>query len=127
MVRRLHAIAGLLGVARLALLALGVAVACVSPTLPLPPPATPEVTEGVDADHVLLSSPCGGVQGYADVEIINTNPNVPSGDVGIVAGASVCGAWSAQVYAHTGDVLNVMQQYAAQTSPPLTFQVPPLP
>jgi len=99
MVRRFHAIARLLGVARVVLLPLGVAVACVSPTLPLPPPATPEVTEGVDADHVQLSSPCGGVEDGADVEIINTNPNVPSAQAGVVALASVCGAWSTQVYA----------------------------
>lgn len=127
MVRRLHAIARLWGVARVALLPLGMAAACVSPTLPLPPPATPEVTEGVDADHVQLSSGCGGVENGADVEIINTNPNVPSPEVGVVALASACGAWSTQVYAHTGDVLDVMQQYAGQTSPPITVQVPPLP
>jgi hypothetical protein len=118
---RLRAMAGRFGAA---LLALGVAAACESPTLPLPPPATPDVTAGVDSAHVNLSSPCGGVENNADVEIINTNPTVPAGDLGVVVGASGCGSWSAQVYAHAGDELNILQQFENTTSAPITVQVP---
>jgi hypothetical protein len=120
MVRPIHAIARLLGVA---LLPLGVAVGCVSPTLPLPPPSTPEVTT-VDSAHVSLSSGCGGVENDAVVEVINTNPTVPMGDAVGGAIATDCGAWSTQVYAHSGDVLSITQQYANQTSTPVTVQVP---
>jgi hypothetical protein len=122
MIRRLRRAARWLGVT---LLPVGVAVACVSPTLPLPPPATPEITAGVDAAHVTLTSGCGGVEDGADVEIINTNPTVPGGQAGVVALASSCGAWSAVVFAHAGDVLSILQQYANVTSAPITVQVPP--
>jgi len=121
MIRRLRAIARLLGTT---LLPVGVAVACVSPTLPLPPPATPTISAGVDAAHVALSSGCGGVENGADVEIINTNPTVPSSEAGVVALASNCGAWSAAVFAHAGDVLSILQQFENATSAPITVQVP---
>jgi hypothetical protein len=125
MIWRPHVMARRTGVAFLPLGLVVLVVACVSPTLPLPPPATPEITAGVDSAHVSLSSPCGGVENGADVEVINTNPTVPAGEVGVVALASDCGAWSAQVYAHVGDVLNIVQQFENTTSAPITVQVPP--
>ncbi len=92
-----------------AALALGLTLACASPTLPLPPPQSPDQVM-VDADHVLLSSGCGGVEGGAYVTVINTS--LPGGDepVGVVAQASQCGSWSAPVYAHLHDWLDITQQ-----------------
>jgi hypothetical protein len=119
MIRRLRGAARFIG---MTLLPVGVAVACVSPTLPLPPPATPEITAGVDAAHVDLSSGCGGVENGAEVEIINTT--VQSGQPGVVAQATECGAWSAVVLAHAGDVLSILQQYENTTSAPITVQIP---
>jgi hypothetical protein len=125
MVRRVHAIARLLGVARVALLPLAVAVACVSPTLPLPPPATPDIGAGVDSAHIALSSPCGGVEDSAEVVVTNTNPTVNMNDAVGGAIATACGAWGpTQVYAHSGDVLTITQQYANQLSAPVFVQVP---
>jgi hypothetical protein len=121
MIRRLRSLARGLGVA---IGPLALVVACESPTLPLPPPATPDVAAGVDSAHVSLSSPCGGVENNADVEITNTNPTVPASELGVVVSASDCGSWSAQVYAHGGDVLDVLQQFENTTSAPITVQVP---
>jgi hypothetical protein len=109
--------------AGVSLVPLLVAVACESPTLPLPPPATPEMYAGVDADHIDLVSGCGGAEDDAYVETINLNPTVPSGqDVG-GARALDCGSWSTSVYAHVGDVLSITQQFANQVSTQLLVQV----
>lgn len=121
MIPRLRAIGRRIGAA---LLPFGIVVACASPTLPLPPPATPDIAAGEDADHVLLTSGCGGVEGNANVEVVNTNPTVPLNETGVVATATACGSWNAQVYAHAGDELSITQQAENQESTPVTVQVP---
>jgi hypothetical protein len=119
---RLQAFARRLGVA---LVPLGMLVACLSPTLPLPPPTTPDITAGVDSAHVTLSSPCGGVEDGAEVVVTNTNPTVPGGDAVGGAIATDCGAWGpTPIYAHSGDVLSITQQVGNQTSTPVIVQVP---
>ncbi len=64
----------------------------------------------VDADHVSLTSGCGGVEPSAYVTVINTS--LPGGEepVGVVAVASPCGAWSATVFAQVHDQLEITQQ-----------------
>jgi len=114
----------LVGRAGILVWAIASALSCASPTLPLPPPALPEVTAGVDADHVKLSSPCGGVEGNAVVLVLNENPNVPNDLAVSGARSDSCGAWDASVYAHSGDVLAVRQNFGTTTSPPVTLQVP---
>ena len=98
-------------------------VACASPTLPLPPPAVPDLGAGTDADHVKLSAPCSGGEPDAVIVIVNTNTAVP--DDQAVSGALVdaCGAWDSNVYAHTGDVLDITQEIGTDRSQPLVFQV----
>jgi len=91
---------------------------CASPTLPLPPPALPTVAAGPDANHVRLSSTCGGVEGYALIVIVNENPAVP-GDQAVGGSiADACGAWDATVYAHAGDVLDITQELDESASTP---------
>ena len=94
----------------------GVLLACASPTLPLPPPGYPSVGAGEDADHVVLASPCGGVQPGATVVIINDNTSLPSSERGTVSFADECGAWSAEVYAHAGDWLDIWQEWGTSKS-----------
>ena len=93
------------------------ALACASPTLPLPPPELPTQTSGVDADHITLSAGCGAVEADAVVVIINENPAL-QGDKAVSGSlANGCGQWDASVFAHTGDVLQITQVYGSDTSP----------
>jgi hypothetical protein len=99
------------------------AAGCESPTLPLPPPALPTVAFGPDANHVRLSSTCGGVEAYALVVIVNENPAVP-GDQAVGGSiANACGAWDATVYAHKGDLLDVTQEQGTNASTPVRVLV----
>jgi hypothetical protein len=99
--------------------------ACASPTLPLPPPGYPSVGTGPDADHVVLASPCGGVEPWATVVIVNENTSLPSDERGAVAFADQCGAWGASVYAHAGDWLEVWQESGTSKSDAVLFPVTP--
>jgi hypothetical protein len=99
------------------------AAACASPTLPLPPPETPDLGVGTDSDHVKLSSPCGGASPSSIIVIVNTNTAVPDDQAVSGAIANTCGAWDANVYAHTGDFLDITQQIGDEISQPLIFQV----
>jgi hypothetical protein len=101
------------------------AVACESPTLPLPPPEAPTQTPGVDADHITLTAGCGGAQGGADIIIINQTVQVTMpNNVGDVSLASGCGAWEADnVLAHTGDMLAISQEWEGQSSTATIYMV----
>jgi hypothetical protein len=99
------------------------ALACASPTLPLPPPELPSQSVGVDADHITLSGACGSVQNDAVVVVINQGNLVPGDKAVSGAIATGCGQWDASVFAHTGDLLEVTQLAGAQTSPSTTVQV----
>jgi hypothetical protein len=105
-----------------ALAALGGA-GCESPTLPLPPPALPTVAAGPDANHVRLSSTCGGVEAYALVVIVNENIAIPGDEAVGGSIADTCGAWDAIVYAHKGDVLDVTQEQGTNASTPVRVLV----
>jgi hypothetical protein len=84
-------------------------VGCLSPTIPLPPPAIP-TQQMLSSTQVLLTSDCGGVQNDAQVTVTNPKRPAPGGDViGVVAQASGCGSWSAQIFAETGDALYLTQ------------------
>jgi hypothetical protein len=79
----------------------------------------PTVAAGPDADHVRLSSTCGGAEPYALVVIVNENPAVP-GDLAV--GGSIadgCGAWDAVAYAHARDVLDITQELGTNASTPV--------
>lgn len=102
------------------------ALACASPTLPLPPPSTPSLARGVDADHVVLASACGGAEPNAIVVVQNTRTSVPGDQAISGARASGCGAWDAAVYAHAGDYLEIWQEFGTTVSPAITVAVPAL-
>lgn len=121
MTRRVSAIARLWRVGPLVWVV--ASAACASPTLPLPPPMQPTVGMGSDANHVKLSSPCGGAEGGAIVVVENTNTSVANDQRVSGSVASTCGAWDANVYAHSGDVLQVTQEFGTQTSTPVVVQI----
>ena len=100
------------------------ALACASPTLPLPPPVTPTIGTGMDANHVQLVESCGGSEDNAVIIVVNDNPAVTNANAVSGTRADNCGAWTLQVYAHKGDVLEITQQSGAVLSQTLTVQVP---
>ena len=108
-----------------AALAMLCALACESPTLPLPPPEAPIQSPGVDADHIKLTASCGGAQDGAIILIINqTLENADAGEQAV--GGSIadgCGAWVAMVFAHTGDLLAILQEEGTQTSDATIYMV----
>jgi hypothetical protein len=116
MLRRLPAVGPVVAIVAAAL-------GCMSPTLPLPPPAIPSVLQGPDADHVRLASGCGGVESNAIVIIVNENTAVPGDQAVSGSMADGCGKWDAIVYAHSGDVLHVTEEVGTIGSPPTVVQV----
>jgi len=95
--------------------------ACASPTLPLPPPATPTV-EVVDSEHVTLSGPCYGAEPFATIYVQNDKEAEPDAGVsvfGVVA--TSCGSWSETVFARSGDQLTITQQLNYVFSTPINL------
>ncbi len=117
MLRRVSAVVPLLAVVALAL-------ACASPTLPLPPPMAPTITQGAAANEYKLSAPCGGVEGGAVIVIENTDTALPDDQRISGSLASDCGSWDATVIANKGDVLNITQNNGSEVSSPVVVQIP---
>lgn len=100
--------------ALLALLLVVGVTACLSPTLPLPPPEAPSQSLGSQPGTVHLSS-VNGVQGDAFVIIVNRSL-APPGDTGVVTQADAAGSWQADVTAVAGDHLSITQQLGNDAS-----------
>ena len=104
------------------------AIACASPTLPLPPPEEVSVGAGLDADHVVLTGLCGGTPRNVFVVIINAGgSNVPVPLDQAVGGARTdptCGKWDSTVFAHSGDLLSVTYDEDEVVSQALLIGVP---
>jgi hypothetical protein len=115
MLRRLLAVGRLMA-------PLALAVACASPTLPLPPPAAPTQEIGPDATHIRLVAPCGGA--IADATIAIRNNNNPTDQTGVLVVADSCGKWDApSVLARPGDLLEITQQFGFSISLPVVLTV----
>ena len=100
------------------------ALACASPTLPLPPPEAPTQTAGVDADHIKLTAGCGGAQSGAIILIINQTLETTAMDMAVGGSiANGCGAWDSTVLAHTGDSLAISQESGGQSSDATIYTV----
>jgi hypothetical protein len=106
------------------LVLLVLAVACASPTLPLPPPMAPTIAAGADAHHFVLTAACGGADAGATIIIENTDTSLPDDERISGSLASGCGAWDATVYANLGDVLNITQDNGSVVSSPEVVQIP---
>ena len=97
------------------------ALACTSPTLPLPPPEVPTITFGPDADHVTLKATCNYPEHNNDIFIINESAT--NDKRGSIATADDCGAWQTIVYAHRGDWLSITYVSDGQMSLPTVIPV----
>jgi hypothetical protein len=101
------------------------AIACASPTLPLPPPLAPSISAGPDADHVKLTAACNPSERNVVIVVINENVNVPRAQaVGGALADPGCGQWDTIMYGHSGDPLVVTYQLNGQISQPQLVHIP---
>ncbi len=96
--------------------------ACTSPTLPLPPPATPFISAGSSPDTFKLAS-VQGAEPNALIVIVNRNESLARDKrvTGTIADAN--GSWDATVTATVGDVLDVSQESGTSRSASTTVTV----
>ena len=104
-----------------ALLLAGV-LACTSPTLPLPPPATPFISTGTSPDTFKLTS-MQGAEPNALIVVVNRDEALaPDKRVtGTIADGT--GSWDVTVNAKVGDVLDVSQESGTARSASTTVTV----
>jgi hypothetical protein len=99
-----------------------VALACTSPTLPLPPPAAPLISVGSAPDQFKLSS-VNGAQPNALIVIVNRNEALPRNERVSGTIADEQGSWDVEVTAKIGDVLDISQESGTSRSPGTTVTV----
>ncbi|MBX3192432.1 MAG: hypothetical protein KF819_35905 [Labilithrix sp.] len=98
------------------------AVACTSPTLPLPPPAAPTISAGSTPSTFRLSSVDGALPN-ALIVIVNRNEELPRNERVSGTIADDRGSWDVEVTAKIGDVLDVSQESGTTRSPSTTVTV----
>ena len=98
------------------------AVACTSPTLPLPPPTAPLISLGTEPDTFKLAS-VNGAEPNALVVIVNRNEALPRSKRVSGTIADENGSWDATVFAKVGDVLDISQESGTTRSPGTTVTV----
>lgn len=113
--RRIRLVGALSLVAALAL-------ACTSPTLPLPPPATPVISTGTSPDTFKLAS-IQGAEPNALIVIVNRDEALPRDRRVTGTIADEQGSWDATVIAKLGDVLDISQESGTVRSPGTTVTV----
>ena len=98
------------------------ALACTSPTLPLPPPALPTVSVGIEPNKFKLSS-VNGAEPNALIIVVNRDEELPRNKrvAGTIADAQ--GSWDLEVFAKSGDLLDVSQETGTTQSASTTVEV----
>jgi hypothetical protein len=95
---------------------------CVSPTLPLPPPALPTVSAGPTPGTVRLTS-INGANPKTIILIVNRNESLP-GDQRVDGTLSdENGSWDATVVAKANETLDIYQESGSLRSPPATVTI----
>ncbi len=105
----------------LAIICVAFGVACASPTLPLPPPSIPTMSQ-MDATHYTLSS-TAGVEANALVILYNQNPAVSLQDRVSGVQADEEGNWTQTIVATKGDAIDITQEFGTTKSPPTTIEL----
>ena len=95
------------------------AVACYSPTLPLPPPGQPEVSaiEGKPGSYRLM----GQVEPHAEVFARNTRTNLNAGQL-----TGTSGRYDFEVQGEAFDAMQLWYVIGKDQSPMVFFELPPL-
>jgi len=99
--------------------AAALALACTSPTLPLPPPAAPTETAGTQPGTVTLSGK--GAEPGAFIVIHNLNPSANPPIVGTTVVQD--GTWSVLVFAVPGDTVQIWQETGGDESSSIDFTI----
>src|SRR5688572_3063786 len=99
------------------------AVACTSPTLPLPPPAVPSITQASAPDRFKLSTGPGGAEPNALIIVVNRDSDLPRSKRVSGTLADEQGGWELEVFASAGDFLDISQESGTTRSPTTTVQV----
>jgi len=100
--------------------------ACESPTLPLPPPELPGISQVAgdsDPPLVKLTSQYGAAP-YALVVTYNSDPRVPNDKAIGGARADANGSWDTTIEAFSEDTIEITQQIGAAESPPEIVTIP---
>ena len=98
---------------------------CASPTLPLPPPLAPAISQAEDPDHVTLTATCNPIEASLVIVVVNEGGGQPV-PPGLAVGGAIadsCGAWQTEMFAHAGDALVITYQLNDQTSQPTVVTV----
>jgi hypothetical protein len=98
------------------------ALACTSPTLPLPPPAAPLISVGTEPGTFHLAS-IAGSEPNALIVIVNRDEALPRNKRVTGTIADEHGTWDANVIANVGDVLDISQESGTTRSPGTTVTV----
>ena len=101
---------------------LALALACTSPTLPLPPPATPVISVGSAPDTFKLAS-IQGAEPNALIVVVNRDEALPKDKRVTGTIADAVGSWDVTVNAKLGDVLDVSQESGTARSGSTTVTV----
>ena len=99
-----------------------VSLACNSPTLPLPPPALPTVTDIANGTVHLSSTK--GVESNAIVVLYNRNPTVPLNKRVSGSQADGEGTWEQTIFASPGDVVDITQEFGSTRSTQTSVTIP---
>jgi hypothetical protein len=106
-------------------LAMAVALgACVSPTLPLPPPETPIISQGSALNRFVLTAGKGGAKQNAFIITINQNPTIPREERVAGTQAEADGSWRVELFAEPGDRIDITQESGTERSPSLSVTIP---
>jgi hypothetical protein len=91
-------------------------VACASPTLPLPPPQDPTLTNSGNGMYHLHGAP-GSAEAGALILVINDFAG-PT-DRGVISAVNNDGSWDADIAGKKGDVLTITQEFGNTKSTPI--------
>jgi hypothetical protein len=99
-----------------------IALACTSPTLPLPPPVAPSITSGAEPSTFKLSSQ-DGAQPNALIIVVNRNETLPREERVNGTIADERGSWEVTIKGAVGDFVDIAQESDSARSASTTVQL----
>lgn len=99
-----------------------IALACTSPTLPLPPPVAPSISSGAEPNTFRLSS-LNGAQPNALIVVVNRDESLPRQDRVNGTFADDQGTWELDVKGKVGDFIDISQESNSARSASTTVKL----